>query len=473
MQQGHVDWESNFGTPMLKPRLHPVSRTNTVHMKVCWIISAIFLVTAWYVEAQPHSAHAHHQAWFGSTAFTSEAEYDKAQGIRHPQQHPISKNCILQRHQVYGWHPAWSGTAYQDYDFALLSTVGYFSYVVDPQSGSYTTLHQWRETGLVDMAHHSGAQVELTATLFGSGTGVLLRNPKACKTLCDSLLALVREKDADGVCIDFEGMAGDIRVPFANFMDSLSAALHGWRKTATLSITLPAVDRTHAFDIGRLARSVNRFIVMGYDYHWSGSAQAGPVAPLDSSRWGNESLETSLRYYLDAGVPRAKLLAAVPYYGYEWPTQADTARSSTTGKGKAVLLREYTAMDSSAFLRWDSASTTGWLLRSSQKPYRQLWVDQVSSLREKYALVKAMDIGGIGIWALGYDHGSTTYWDLIRSQFADCGATDPDRLAQDSKPQVPGLEGPTSAERNVWNWVWMIAGGIVAVAIIWVVKKYL
>jgi spore germination protein len=441
------------------------------------LLAALFCLMALALPAQknalPKGPHQLQQEAMHHPEFKDEDAHDRAQGITHNTQHVLSHNCILQK-QVYGWHPAWSGTAYQQYDYALLTTVGYYSYEVDAATGGAKTIHQWRETQMVEMAHNAGSQVELTASLFGKDVGQLLKNPKACKTLCDSLFALVQYKDADGVCLDFQGLQPANKAAFVTLVDSLAATLRAWRAEATITVTLPALDVLQAYDIQSLSRNVNRFIVMAYDFHTATSAQAGPVAPLHGSdAWGETGLGHSLRQYIDAGAPKNKLLAGVPYYGYRWPVAGNQVPAQATGLGETVLLRDYEAMDSSAFLSWDSSSVTGWLQSAPRQLQSQLWIDQVSSLNEKYSSIKAMGIAGVGIWALGYDNGSDRYWNLLKGQFADCGAADADELNRSTDTRHPGLRGETSAERNVWNWVWMLGGGVVSILIIWLVKKHL
>jgi spore germination protein YaaH len=431
------------------------------------ILFGVFIATffASGLTAQ-FSAHQQQKAQFSREEFLHETDYDTLHGIRHGVQRAISKKCFAGK-QVYGWHPAWSGTAYQEYDFPLLRSVGYFSYEVDPANGSYKTIHQWRESMIVEMAHQFGSQVELTASLFGAASNLqLLQNPVACQTLCDSLIGLVQLKKADGICIDFEGMNAGCKEPFVRFIDSLGTQLRRWRKDATLTLALYAVDWDGAFDIPKLVPQVDRFIVMAYDYHYAGSRQAGPVSPLRQSKlWGELSVESSLQHYLKAGVPKDKLLAGMPYYGYQWPvSESRQVISKAKGKGMAILLR-----DTLRPTQWDSASSSAYLPNGQA----QVWIEDSLSLDAKYSLVDALDIAGIGIWALGYDHGKGTYWDLIKAHFADCGAANGAALAKDSNPAKPGMEGPTSAERNTWNWVWMIAGGVIAVGIIWAVKKWM
>jgi spore germination protein YaaH len=48
---------------------------------------------------------------------------------------------------------------------------------------------------------------------------------------------------------------------------------------------------------------------------------------------------------------------------------------------------------------------------------RQVYFENERSLRAKYELIKANDLAGVGIWALGYDGGYQELWNLLKEQF--------------------------------------------------------
>ena len=62
------------------------------------------------------------------------------------------------------------GTAWKSYPFELLSTISYFSYKVDPKTGSYTNSNQmddWRTTAMIDSAKAKKTKVLLTVSSHG------------------------------------------------------------------------------------------------------------------------------------------------------------------------------------------------------------------------------------------------------------------------------------------------------------------
>jgi len=366
----------------------------------------------------------------------SEAEWDSVNGyhppslsassiasLRSPSRNPLA-DCTLDR-IVFGWSPSWVGTAYKQYDYSLLSDVCYFSYEVDPNSGSYTTVGNWKTTELVPIAKAAGTRVHLCATLF-SGHTTFLGNSASKSRMIDSLIALVRLRGADGVNIDFEGMPASVRGSFAQFMIDLSTRLHKAVPGSRVSIALPAVDWSNVFDVALMAPHVDLFLIMGYDYHWKGADQAGPVAPKNSgSLWGSIDVTRSVYSYLGRGVPASKLCLAVPYYGYEWPTADSTAGASAQGAGVSVTYA--TAKQNAAALgrRWDIHSSTPYYVRKADGDplWKQTWYDDAESLGLKYDLVLTKNLAGIGIWALSYDGTLPDLWDAIESRFTGCRAS--------------------------------------------------
>ncbi|HHG86474.1 MAG TPA: hypothetical protein ENJ82_17110, partial [Bacteroidetes bacterium] len=374
-------------------------------MKLKWLFclyfGGIFIpILAQVTEKTTGFPHALHQQLFSHTEFKSEREYNKAYRIVSLGDRLGSQQCALTS-QVYGWHPAWRGSAYENYDFGLLSTVAYFAYDVNPTTGSYRSIHQWRETGLVQLAHQKGTQVELTAANFGAEANrKLLSNPKATQVLVDSLLALIAEKDADGICIDFEGIPKDQRTNFTRFIHLLSTELHRRKSYYQLTLVVYAVDWGNVFDIPALNPLVDRFVVMAYDYHGAAAPNAGPIAPLNSSsEWGKHNVNSSIDYYLQAGAPKEKLLLGVPYYGYKWATKTQNVPSSTSAKGIPILFADLKTTYQKTPLQWDTASSTSFSTGYLQGRAYQMWVSDAKSLRRKYQLIKKKGIAGVGIWA--------------------------------------------------------------------------
>jgi len=379
-------------------------------------------------ERSPQGFISIHQAeadFYRAFPARSEQDYDVLQrSLTRPRARPELAVTKLQaqplQKQIFGWHPYWEGTAYTNYDFSVLSSVAYFSYEVNPANGGYADIHQWTTTPLVGLAQTAGVKVVLAVTCFGNAANVTLLNSHSAKTnLTAELLRLVKLRNADGVNIDFEGITdSNLRSQVTSFMTNLAARFHSEIPGSQVSIDLPAVDWSSVFDVAALSASLDLLIVMGYDYHWAGGANAGPVAPLrQSAIWGSLCVQRSVSNYLSAGASPGKLILGVPYYGYEWPTISLQLNAAATG---SAVTRTYPSAISRAATYgrlWNASSMIPYFFTGPTGSYTQCWYDDAESLGAKYDYVNERGIGGIGIWALGYDDERPELWQLLADRF--------------------------------------------------------
>ena len=332
----------------------------------------------------------------------------------------LRREASVLTHVVHGYHPYWiPDEAADGYRWDLLSHLAYFSYEVDPTTGEAHSIHGWRNSTVVDRASAEGVKVLLTVTNFGAAANRTLLSSRAAQdTLIERLVALLAERGGHGVNLDFESVPGDMRSALVSFAADLRARLEAERSAgripdAVISVAAPAVDWNGGWDVAALSASVDLFFVMCYDYSWSSSANAGPVAPLRGMAY---NVERSLRWYLDEGVPAGRLLMGVPYYGYDWPVTGATAGAATTGRATArtysIVRQELPAWNR----QWSEVFLNPWVSYESAS-WRQLWYDDEESLEHKYDLVRDLGIAGTGMWALGYDRGYTALWDLIERKF--------------------------------------------------------
>jgi len=341
---------------------------------------------------------------------------------------PLLRGSTLTR-EVHGYHPWWMGSAWQGYDWSLLSTVSFFAMDLDG-TGAIVDDHGWPWTDLVAAAHAEGVRVVVTATLFSSSEiDALLSSPARRQVAVTNLVAEVQSAGADGVSVDFEGVPGARKQDLVTFVGELQAALASAVPAPYLSVATPAVDWNNAFDYDELAARCDHLMVMAYDYHWSGSAFTGPVAPLGG--WGTYNVAWTVQDYQTWGALPGQLLLGVPYYGYRWDAVSGAAGAQTTSSGVA---RTYSQAKADADLHgtlWDAPSSTPWV--HWQDPgWKQLWFDDDESLRAKYQLVLDEGLAGVGIWALGYDGALPELWLALGQSFSSASGA----------PQAPLATGP-------------------------------
>lgn len=358
-----------------------------------------------------------HSEVYNSLGSLSESEWDSVQG--HGKGNPYTTQHAQGAYKVFGWHPYFLGSTYTDYNYSLLWGIAYFAYKLDPASGSYESIHNWKTTAMVDSAQKYGTKVFLTVDNFGSAKNkTFLNNATARQTLIDSLEMLLDARNADGVCLDFEGVGAAEADSLSSFVRQLSTKLKSNHPQRMVILAVYAVDWHKVFQVEALLPHVDLFTLMGYDYYYCGSSLAGPVAPLNSGdRWSAYNLQKSVDYYLNAGIPKSKLIAALPYYGRQWSTESENIPAKTVkclASPKYSQIREMAAYDEYAL---DSISQTQYLKLTNEGNPQQLWFDGVKSLGAKWDWIKKKGLAGTGMWALGYDHGYPELWKLLGEKF--------------------------------------------------------
>ena len=318
-------------------------------------------------------------------------------------------------HEVFGYHPYWMNGQWQNYDFSLISTLAYFS-LEAKADGNFSNLNGWPNYNLVGVAHLYGTKVVICVTLFNSSDIVtLLESELNRSNMIQNIINQIEAGNADGVNIDFESVPASQRSNMVLFITSLTEVLHQTNPSAQVTLATPAVDWSNAWDYNNLALISDGLFIMGYDYHWSGSQNTGPIAPLSGSGY---NIEWTISDYLNkTNNQYNKLILGCPYYGYQWKSSSQEAGSITLENATA---KRYSETKNMAIINgkiWDSSSSTPWL-RYQESNWYQCWYDDSLSLSMKYDFALEKELKGIGMWALGYDEGQDELWNLIHEKFS-------------------------------------------------------
>ena len=367
----------------------------------------------------------------GSDDFINSSNFywDSIQKVYYVRDRKYSK--IKPENEVFGWHPHWMGTAWKSYPFELLSTISYFSYKVDPKTGSYTNSNQmddWRTTAMIDSAKAKKTKVLLTVSSHGfKNNNSFLGDQAKWGVLIDSVTNLLLYRNADGVDLNFENLPYLKRGSFNRFVKEFRKRLNQkiTDKTPIISITLPAVDSREIFDVVELQNYIDLFVIMGYDYN-TGPQLQGAVAPLIPFETKGVSLNNTLKFYLNNGIEPSKTVLALPYYGSMWEGAIDEDGTTSSMFERKVTYREVMSIFNDEFVIKNNLSPS--LEKNSMTNYfnivypdnttKEVWFDDDYTLGKKYDFAITNNLRGIGIWALGYDNGYNQLWDVIESKFA-------------------------------------------------------
>ena len=360
--------------------------------------------------------HAEHLAQFGSV------DIDQEGGFTGTPQDLVPRNVLRDpSHVVFGYHPYWNGTAWENYTYDILSHVAWFGLNMN-NSGDITNDHGWPVNGLVNLAHSRGVKVIVTVTNFdNAGIGTLLGNANYRQNAIDNLIAEVIQGNADGVNIDFEFVPASATSNFNTFIHDLTQAFHDQIPGSEVSIAMPSVDWSNAYDYNYLSDNCDGLMIMAYGYYWSGSSNAGPISPLYSGLSSWHISRTIQDYLTKTGDDGSQLILGLPWYGRDWQVTSTTMNAPVVANtsGSSIL---YPAAESNAQTygkQYHTGVEAAWYNYNNGQQH-QVWYDDSTSLASKYQYAFDMGIKGVGIWALGYDGGRPEIWGGLRDIF---GAT--------------------------------------------------
>jgi spore germination protein YaaH len=364
---------------------------------------------------------------------------------------------------IFGWHPHFNGSSYKSYNYKLLTAIAYYSYDIDPYTGdALDTLvindflgGEDPANGIVPTAHKKDCKVLLSITSHSEENNTVFLEPSnaaARQHLIDRLIYLLDTSKADGIEINFENVPAIYQDEFYKFVKKLSFNLRGVNPNYSVCMSVPAYDPNNIFNLGKMIKDIDFFIIKGFDFQLDPKSSTGvvkkPVSPLNfSPASGEEDLRSVVERYLASIGPyhANRLILALANYGTLWKTD---------DKGHELL--EYVPYSK---IQYDYVMKDSGLIRLDSNYYVYVWqkldtinrgrtiiqtellFDDVQTFRHKFRFLQEYGLGGVGIWPLGYDEGFDNVWTVIEDEFTTIKI-----------PPVQGFEQITAVSKKARRW---------------------
>ena len=342
--------------------------------------------------------------------------------------------------EVYGFLPYWQLTsatdAYIRYD--LVTDIALFSVgltsagAIDTTATGYPTVTGSVAAGVTAHAHAAGVRVDLTVTSFGLAKNTaFFEDPTAMSAAVAALSGLVASKGLDGINLDVELLANADFAAYGTFVGQLRTALRATNPAARVSVATNGSLSGAGMAVQALKNGADRIFMMGYGYRSSGTSPVGSISPIVRTD-GGKSLTWTLDLYASNGVPANRILLGLPYYGQTWNTTSGVLHAaSTSSVGTFIPGTDLAHVPTGTQVQDDPVEVSKWF--AIQDPTTHAWTetyfDNAATLRTKYGLATTRGLAGVGIWALGYDRGTTPFWDAIIGAFGTVRKSGADRYA--------------------------------------------
>ncbi len=332
------------------------------------------------------------------------------------------------KRQVIGFLPYWLITS-ADKDYTkYLTTLSYFGLTVEAdgaievysqpgeaEPGRYALFYNKKVDNFLKDAKDKG--VNLSLVVFSSNEeniSQLIADPVTnAKNLISEVGPIMKEYGFTDLNLDIESVSiasDSARENFTSFVREIKKNMDEKSLgTLTIDASPTVLIKNYLINLSEVEKIVDYVILMTYDYHYFGSSVTGPVAPVGGAEIEAEfDTEMAIKVAINT-LPLEKIIMGVPLYGYEWETLGDTPRSGVIpGTGIAASnkrVEKYLTTCTDCEVKTDKYGQESYLIYKDEetRTYHQIFYPDKSATEAKVKLAKRFDIGGIALWALGYD----------------------------------------------------------------------
>lgn len=364
---------------------------------------------------------------------------------------PESRLLPQTKKVVYGFLPYWNLKYSDQIPIRYLTHLAYFGVDLDTNGGiKFYESPGVAEPGLHKLSSSEFSILHRQLKLVGKKSILLVRafdpdqietivnNPDITDKSIRAVMDIVVTKQFDGINVDFEYVGSPseaTRRNFATYVAKLAAVCRSQISGCEISIDVfaDAAAKDRLWDLKALSQTVDQVIVMAYDFYRPSSNQAGPVAPLrgacQEGQVGGKCLDydvTESMVDILKLVPAEKILMGIPFYGYEWQTAGPAFLANTYERSGATAsykrIQELLAQPdnvSSISAKWNVETLSPYLVYEEDGGTYQVHYEDSRSLSLKLDLVNQTGLGGIAIWALGYETPYMELWQTIGQKFYD------------------------------------------------------
>ncbi len=242
----------------------------------------------------------------------------------------------------------------------------------------------------------------------------MMNDPVAsANNLVGDVAPIMKDKGFTDLNLDIESFMDATqsgRTRFTTFVTTVSRLVREQKLgTVTLDLIPIALVKEKLYDARVLGEVVDRVVLMTYDYHYTGSFTSGANAPIGGAGETLEyDTETAVKVALKA-MPASKVLLGIPLYGYQWETLDSAPESATIPGGSAIAssrrISDVLAGCATCSAQFDAKAREPYLIYPEHGYFNQIYFENEASMKEKITLAEKYHLGGVALWALGYEDG--------------------------------------------------------------------
>ncbi len=265
---------------------------------------------------------------------------------------------------------------------------------------------------LIRFAHENNVKVSAVITNLGENPDRwdsgrvenVINSSENRKNHINQIISKLKEKNFDGIIIDYELLRQSTRNNYTIFIKELSLEMKKQNKILTVVLHPKTGENVKGESVSRyqdwfqLAQHADQIQIMGYSQHTDEDA-AGPIAGIG---W----VEKIADYTLSLGIDPGKVFLGIPLYGYDWNTNSnESAKGLTFEEAQSLLVKE------NATLEFDQIQKSPMFRYGSH----EVWFENSQSVKEKADLAYRVGFAGVTFWRLGGEDQSV--WRMLDESY--------------------------------------------------------
>ena len=255
---------------------------------------------------------------------------------------------------------------------------------------------------LVDKVHNMGMEIWPTFGNIDHSSEVdmnqVLNGLSNRQRLINNLVAEALDLGIDGINVDIEMLPVEAGKAYSEFIRELSVACRKNNLVLSIDNYVP-IGNTEYYDRKTQGEVADYVVIMGYDEHYAGSAEAGSVASIGY-------VETGIANTLK-DVPARKIINGIPLYTRVW----DTDGADVTSRAFDMPSANEWIGNHGVALSWDEGTCQNYGEYTSDGVLHQIWMEDAESIRVKLNVMKTYDIAGAAFWRMGYE--TSDIWEVV------------------------------------------------------------
>lgn len=265
----------------------------------------------------------------------------------------------------------------------------------------------------IEWAHNNGYKIwpmvqnAEAASASLSITSEIMNSYEKRQKLIESIVNKCVEYKLDGINIDFENMKQEDKDMFSRFIIELTPRLKEIGMVTSVDVTAPDGGETWSlcFDRNVIGDVADYIVFMAYDEYGISSSKPGTNAGYD---WVKLSLNKFLQ---TEEIKSDKIILAIPFYTRVWTTNSNR---QVIGKNTVAMKNLDSIIPNGVEKKWDDNLKQYYVEYTDGGNKKQIWIEDIKSLKAKISLVNENKLAGIGSWQK--DMESDEVWNMIKEE---------------------------------------------------------